>query len=53
MCTLAMGLVLLAGCHKVIEETPEIVDEEIVEVEEQENIEEEIVKEEIEEEIID
>ena len=53
MCTLSMGLVLLAGCHKVIEETPEIIDEENTVVNEQENIEEEIVEEEMEEEIID
>jgi hypothetical protein len=52
-CTLAMGLIFLSGCHKIIEETPEIIDEEnVVEVVEEENVEEEIV-EEVEEEVID
>ncbi len=51
--TLAMGLIFLSGCHKIIEETPEIIDEEnVVEVVEEENVEEEIV-EEVEEEVID
>ena len=48
-----MGLIFLSGCHKIIEETPEIIDEEnVVEVVEEENVEEEIV-EEVEEEVID
>ena len=53
VCVLVIWLAFLAGCHKVIEETPEIIDEENTVVNEQENIEEEIVEEEMEEEIID
>ena len=53
VCVLVIWLAFLAGCHKVIEETPEIIDEENTVVNEQENIEEEIVEEEVEEEIID
>ena len=53
VCTLAIWLVFLAGCYKVIEETPEITDEENVVAVEEENIEEEVIEEEVEEEVID
>jgi len=53
--TLALSVILLAGCMNKVQESveAEIVEEENVVVEEPENVEEEIVEEVVEEEVID